>query len=52
MSVEHLIVVAGGVIGVIGAAWKLFVEFDQWRRSRGPLKRIRSLPACSKENRS
>ena len=34
MSVEHVIVVAGGVLGVIGAAWRLFVEFDQWRRNR------------------
>jgi hypothetical protein len=34
MSVEHVIIVMGGVLGVIGAAWRLFVEFDQWRRSR------------------
>jgi len=34
MSVEHVIVVAGGALGVIGAAWRLFVEFDHWRRNR------------------
>ena len=34
MSVEHLVYLAGGVVGVIGAAWRLFVEFDQWRRNR------------------
>ncbi len=41
MGTEHLMQVAGAVVGVVAgivavaaALWKLFVEVDAWRRNR------------------